>query len=152
MSIKIISKNRKAFHEYEILEKFEAGISLWGTEVKALREAKVNLGDGWVDLRSNGAFLCDVHIGHYTFGNIENHEEKRRRPLLLHKKEMDALYTKTVEKGMAVVPLAIYFKGDYVKVEIATARGKKAHDKRESSKEKDAKRDIARAFKKNQRD
>lgn len=143
--IKIISKNRKAFHEFEIGDKYEAGLSLLGTEVKALRDGRVNLNDGWVDLDAYGqAHLREVQIGHYTHGNQFNHDEKRPRQLLLNKAEIYKLMRATSEKGFSIIPLAIYFKGSWIKVEIGVGRGKKLHDKRESSKKKDASREMAR--------
>ena len=148
MAIKIISKNKKAFHDYQIGDSFEAGISLQGTEVKSLRGSKVNLSAGWVDVtRELQAWLNEVHIGHYEQGNRANHEETRPRRLLLHKHEMKKLSKAVEEEGYSIVPLKIYFKNGYVKVEIALGKGKKLHDKRQSSKEKDAKRDINRALK-----
>ncbi|MFW7379381.1 MAG: SsrA-binding protein SmpB [Oligoflexus sp.] len=148
MGIKVISKNKKAFHNYEIGDSMEAGIELLGTEVKALRAAKVNLGDGWVDIVNNSeAYLREVHIGHYSHGNIMNHEERRDRRLLLHKREIHKLIRAIDEKGYSVVPLKIYFKGRYIKIEIALGKGKKSYDKRESSKKKDANREISRALK-----
>jgi len=150
MGIKVISKNRKAFHNYEVSDSFEAGIELRGTEVKALRAAKVNLGDGWVDIvNGSEAFLREVHIGHYSHGNIMNHDERRDRKLLLHKREIIKLTRAISEKGFSVVPLKIYFKGRFIKVEIALGKGKKGYDKRESSKQKDANREISRALKDN---
>lgn len=148
MGIKVISKNKKAFHNYEVGDSYEAGIELMGTEVKALRAAKVNLGDGWVDITDKGeAYLRDVHIGHYSHGNIMNHPETRERRLLLHKREIIKLSRAIEEKGYSVVPIKIYFKGRYIKVEVALGKGKKAYDKRESSKQKDADREMARALK-----
>jgi SsrA-binding protein len=149
MGIKVISKNRKAFHEYEIGETYEAGIALVGTEVKSLRAGKVNLQDGWVEISSRKeAVLQDVVIGHYTHGNIFNHEEKRKRKLLLHKHELLKLSRSVAEKGYSLIPIKIYFKDSMVKVEIALGKGKKSHDKRESAKEKDAKHEMAKALKK----
>ena len=147
MGIKIISKNRKAFHNYEIGDSLEAGISLLGTEVKALRAAKVNLGEGWIDIRDGEAWLKDVHIGHYDHGNRFNHDETRPRRLLLHKREIKRLDRHSADTGYSIVPLKIYFKNSHIKVEIATGRGKKAHDKRDSQKKKEAKKDMARAIK-----
>jgi len=145
--IKVIASNKKAFHEYTIGDKYEAGIALQGTEVKALRDGRVNLNDGWVDLSGDEAILREVHIGHYSHGNIFNHIETRSRRLLLHAKEIAKLERAVQEKGFSLVPLRIYFKGRYVKIEIGLGKGKKSHDKRESSKEKDAKREISRAMK-----
>lgn len=146
MSIKIISKNRKAFHNYQIGDSLEAGIALQGTEVKALRAAKVNLQDGWVDIKNGEAFLKDVHIGHYSHGNRQNHLETRTRKLLFHKRELEKLERQMSEKGFSLVPLKMYFKGRHIKVEIGLGKGKKHFDKRESSKQKDAKRQIDRAM------
>lgn len=147
MSIKIITKNRKAYHEYEVGEKFEAGLELKGTEVKALRIGKVNINDGWVDITSQGeAILVDTTIGHYTHGNLFNHEETRPRRLLLHKNEIAKLLRGVSERGYSIIPLAVYFKGRYIKMEISLARGKKAYDKRQSEKTKDANREISRAI------
>jgi SsrA-binding protein len=147
--IKLIASNKKAYHEYNIGDKYEAGIALQGTEVKALRDGRCNLNDGWVELTNDEAILREVHIGHYTHGNIMNHMERRSRRLLLHSAEIKRLGRAVQEKGFSLVPLKIYFKGRYVKIEIGLGKGKKAHDKRESSKEKDAKREIHRAMKGN---
>jgi len=143
--IKVISSNKKAFHNYEIGEKWEAGIALKGTEVKALRDGRVNLSDGWVNITDDlEAVLMEIQIGHYTFGNLMNHEERRNRKLLLHAQEIGKLAKAVKQKGLSVVPTKIYFKGSFVKVEIAIGRGKKTHDKRESIKEKDVKRELSR--------
>lgn len=147
--IKLIASNKKAYHEYNIGDKYEAGIALQGTEVKALRDGRCNLSDGWVDLSNAEAILREVHIGHYSHGNIMNHMERRARRLLLNAAEIKKLERAISEKGFTLVPLKIYFKGRYVKLEIGLGKGKKAHDKRESSKEKDAKREIHRAMKGN---
>lgn len=145
--IKLIASNKKAYHNYEIGESWEAGIALRGTEVKALRDGRVNLGEGWVNITENNeAILMEIQIGHYAFGNIMNHEERRNRKLLLHAHELTRLAKQVNQKGLSVVPIKIYFKGSLVKVEIAIGRGKKSHDKRESNKEKDADREIARAM------
>ena len=146
MGIKVITSNRKAFHEYTISDKFEAGISLQGTEVKSAREGRVNLSAGWIDIRGDEAFLMDAQISHYSHGNRMNHEEKRKRKLLLHRREIIKLEQQIAEKGMTIVPLKMYFKGQFIKVEIGVGRGKKLHDKRQSQKKKEADRDIARAM------
>ncbi len=147
MTIKIIASNKSAFHEYEVLDRFEAGIELQGTEVKSLRSGKVNLSDGWVGFTPKGeAWLKQVHISPYSHGNQFNHHENRERRLLLHKSELAKLIDAVEKKGLTVVPLKIYFKEGWVKVEVAVARGKKLHDKRADSKEKTAKRELARAF------
>ena len=149
MDLKIISNNRKAFHEYTISEKYEAGIALTGTEVKSARAGKVNLTDGWVELDENGeAILRDVHIAKYSHGSYMNHEETRPRRLLLKKKEIAKLERATEEKGFTVVPLQMYFKDQYIKVEIGVAKGKHLHDKRDAAKTREANRDMARAMRK----
>ena len=146
--IKVISSNKKAFHNYEIGEKWEAGIALLGTEVKALRDGRVNLGDGWVEITDDlEAVLREVHIGHYSHGNIMNHAERRGRKLLLHRRELSKMQRSINEKGLSVVPLKIYFKGGYIKIEVGIGRGKKSYDKRQSNKAKDASKEIARAMK-----
>lgn len=148
MGIKVISKNRKAFHNFEIGDSYEAGIALLGTEVKALRAAKVNLTDGWIDISNGEAWLKDIHIGHYAQGNRHNHDESRNRRLLLKKKEISKLNRLISEKGYSIVPIKIYFKDSIIKVEIAIGKGKKLHDKRDAAKKKDAQKEIARAVKK----
>jgi len=146
--MKIIHHNKKARHNYELSTKFEAGMSLVGSEVKALREGRCNLGEGWVDLDTGEAILKDVHIGHYAQANIQNHEETRERRLLLQKHELKKLYQAVSQKGMAVVPIKIYFNKDSrIKLEIAIGKGKKLHDKREASKQRDAKRQMEKALK-----
>lgn len=149
MEHKVISTNRKAHFEYEISDRWEAGIVLTGTEVKALRDGRVNLQDGWVEITDSlEANLRQVNISHYTFGNINNHEPQRARKLLLNKNELRKLHEFTRQRGYTIVPLSMYFKGQRVKVEIGLARGKKLHDKREATKEREANRDIDRAMKK----
>ena len=147
MSEKVLISNRKAYHDYHIGDKIEAGIALVGTEVKSLRASKANLTDGWVEIGDHGIFLCDIFINHYSHGNIQNHEETRKRPLLLNKREIVKLQRAIEEKGMTIVPTKIYLKGRHIKVEIAPAKGKKNYDKRESQKKKDADRDIQRVMK-----
>lgn len=147
--IKIICKNRKAYYEYEIKESFEVGIALMGTEVKSIRHAKINIEDGWVEItQDQEAILRQVSIHPYTHGNIHNHPDKRPRKLLLKKKQLHHLFEEVHTKGLTLVPLKVYLKGSLVKLEIGLARGKKLYDKRESSKEKDADREIERAMKK----
>jgi SsrA-binding protein len=149
MGIKVVVKNRKAFHEYEITDRFEAGIELLGTEVKSIRAAKISLSEGFVEFRNQEAWLVNVHITQYTHGNINNHEEKRKRKLLLKKPEIIKLMTAAEQKGLSIVPTMVYLKGQLVKVEIALGKGKKLHDKRAASKEKDSNRDIHRALRNN---
>lgn len=147
MSEKIISNNRKAFHEYTIGEKLEAGIALTGTEVKSARLGKVNLSEGWVHIDEFGeAYLRETHIAKYSHGTFTNHEETRPRKLLLHKHEIAKLAQKIEEKGLTVVPLKMYFKDSIIKVEIGVAKGKQLHDKRDSSREREANRDVQRAM------
>ncbi len=148
MENKIITNNRKAFHEYVVSERYEAGMVLTGTEVKAARVGKVNLNDGWVAIDDHGeAFLYDAHIAKYSHGTYANHDETRPRKLLLSRKELAKLATKTEEKGFTIVPLKMYFKGQHIKLEIGVAKGKKAHDKRDSAAAKEAARSIERAMK-----
>ena len=149
MENKTLATNRKAHFEYEISERWEAGIVLTGTEVKALRDGRVTLQDGWVEVTDNlEAFLRQVNISHYAFGNIHNHEPQRARKLLLNKKELKEMHEYTRAKGYTIVPLSIYLKGQHIKVQIGLARGKKLHDKRETTKEREANRDMERALKK----
>jgi SsrA-binding protein len=140
-----LASNRKAFHEYEILDTFEAGISLLGTEIKSLRDHGGSLQDSYVIVSHGEAFLKNASIAPYKFGNIHNHEERRSRKLLLHKKEILKLESITREKGLTLIPLAMYLKKGLVKVKIASARGKKLHDKRAALKEREHKRAIDRA-------
>ena len=144
---KLIASNRKAFHDYFVLQKMEAGIALTGTEVKSLREAKVNLKDSYVNVDRGEAWLVGVHISPYTHGNRENHEPERKRKLLLHRREIDKLQAQIVEKGLTIVPLRLYFKSGRVKAEIAVVRGKKLFDKRESEKRRELDREAEAAMK-----
>jgi len=140
--------NRKAGHDYEILDTFEAGIVLLGTEIKSLRNNGGALQDSYVDVRNSGLWLLNCSIAPYSFGNIHNHEEKRERKLLMHKREIEKLARLKAEKGLQIIPLALYFnKKGIVKVRIATAKGKKAYDKRSSIKEREDTRAIQRALK-----
>ncbi|MBP6217861.1 MAG: SsrA-binding protein SmpB [Oligoflexales bacterium] len=146
-SIKIICQNRKAYHEYTILETLQAGIALTGTEVKSIREGKIKLDEGWIDITEHEeAILRQVHINPYHHGNIYNHAETRERKLLLKKKEIRRLANAVHAKGMSIIPLKVLFIGSMVKIQIGLAKGKKDYDKREDSKKKDAERDIQRAF------
>ncbi len=145
---KTIAKNRRAFHEYEILETFEAGIELTGTEVRSLRENHCQLTDCFALIRDGEVWLNNVHIAPFSQGNINNADPDRRRKLLLHKNQIRFLQQKVAEKGMTLVPLRMYFKENgLVKVELAVARGKKLYDKRSAMKERDTKREIDRALK-----
>src|SRR5688500_6375555 len=129
---KLIASNKKALHDYFIVQKFEAGMALTGTEVKALRDGKAQLKDAYVIFKNDEAYLFGAHISPYTHGNLQNHDPERTRKLLLHRKEIEKLRVQTVEKGLSVVPLRLYFKGSRAKVEIAIVRGKKQYDKRDT--------------------
>lgn len=142
----VIATNRKATHDFEIHEKFEAGLVLVGSEVKSLRAAKVTMADGWVEIRKHQAFLHGIQINEYSQANRWQHEVARIRKLLLHKREIAKLGTKTLIKGYTLIPLQLYFKGARVKAELALVTHKKQHDKRESSKKADAQREIDRAM------
>ena len=139
--------NRKAFHNYEILETFEGGLSLLGTEVKSLRNNGGNLQDAYLIVSDNNVILKNASIAPYRFGNVHNHEEKREREVLLHKREILKLKTLTQEKGLTLIPIALYLKKGFVKVKIGVARGKKAYDKRAALKEREHKRAMDRAMK-----
>lgn len=152
MAGKTIIENRKARHEYLFLEKYEAGIELFGTEVKSLRAGKASLVDAFARVEKGEVWLYNLHISPYDFGNINNHEEKRPRRLLLHKSEIARLYASVREMGLTLIPVRLYFAGSLVKVELALARGKKLYDKRDSMAERDSKRQIERAMKEKNRD
>jgi len=147
MGEKLICNNKKAYHDYFIEEKYEAGMVLTGTEVKSLRMGKANLNDAFVQIRSGEAFLNNLHISPYEFGNRENHDPDRLRKLLMHKKEIVKLFSKIREQGYTVIPLRLYFKNGMVKAEIGLAKGKKLYDKREDLKKKDHKREVDQALK-----
>jgi SsrA-binding protein len=144
---KLIASNRKAYHDYFVLQKLEAGIALTGTEVKSLREGKANLKDSYVNFQHGEAYLFGAHISPYTHGNRENHDPERPRKLLLHRREIDKLLGQVVEKGLTIVPLRLYFKKGKVKTEIAVVRGKKLFDKRAAEKRREADRETAAAIK-----
>lgn len=152
MAGKTIIENRKARHEYLFLGKYEAGIELFGTEVKSLRAGKASMVDAFARVEKGEVWLYNLHISPYDFGNINNHEEKRPRRLLLHKSEIARLYASVREKGLTLIPVRLYFAGSLVKVELALARGKKLYDKRDSMAERDSKRQIERAMKEKNRD
>lgn len=147
MSEKLICNNKKAYHDYFIEEKFEAGMVLKGTEVKSLRMGKANLNDSFALIKNGEAYLHNLHILAYDFGNRENHDPDRMRKLLLHKKEIVKLFSRIREQGYSVVPLRLYFKAGLVKVELGMAKGKKLYDKRDDMKKKDMHRDVAVALK-----
>ena len=147
MSEKIVCRNKKARHDYFILDTLEAGIILQGTEVKSLREGKANLKDSFAKVKKDEVFLYNLHISPYSHGNVYNHDPTRTRKLLLHKREIKRLIGKAEEKGLTLIPLDIHFSNGLAKVSLALARGKKVYDKREDLKKKDADREVERAFK-----
>ncbi len=142
--IKVIAQNRKARHEYEILQTLEAGIVLLGSEVKALRNGRVNLGDSYGEIKRGEVWLQKMHVGPYEMANRQNHEPFRPRKLLLNRREIRKLAPRLEEGGRTLVPLKVYFKHGLVKVELALARGKKLYDKRDDKARRDAERQIAR--------
>lgn len=142
--IKVIATNRKAFHDYHIDQEYEAGLALTGTEIKSVRAGQVNLRDSYVQVRNGEAWLINTHIAPYDHASRENHDPRRERRLLLHKKEIFRLAGKVQEKGFTIIPLRIYLKGNKAKVEIALARGKKQYDKREAIAERDSQRQVER--------
>jgi SsrA-binding protein len=146
-SLKTIAENRKARHEYFILEAFEAGIELFGTEVKSIREGSVNLKDSWCSIEKGELFLNGCHISPYEKGNIFNKDPLRVKRLLMHKREITRLYGKIKLEGLTLIPISLYFKGSKVKVQVGLCKGKKLYDKRAADAEKMAKRDIDRAVK-----
>lgn len=147
MGEKLICSNKKAYHDYFIEEKLEAGLVLQGTEVKSLRGGKANLNDAFMLVRDGEAYLHNLNISPYEFGNRQNHQPDRNRKLLLHRREIDRLYGRIREKGLSVIPLRLYFKDGLVKVEIGLAKGKKLYDKREDMKAKDSHREMAQLLK-----
>lgn len=146
MSLKIVASNPKAFHDYFIEDRYEAGIVLTGSEIKSVREGRVNLRDSFVLIKDGEAWLMDAHIAPYKQAGRENHDPRRPRKLLLHRYQINRLMGKVKEKGYTIVPLQIYIKGRWAKVEIALARGKKQYDKRRAIAEREAERKIRRAL------
>lgn len=144
-AVRVLIDNRRARHEYILEQSFEAGIALLGSEVKSLRAGQANLQEAFVQLKDDGAWLLGLHISPYRHTTRDPHEPLRKRRLLLHRHELQKLEKAVKQKGMTLVPTRIYLKGSRIKVEVAIARGKKAHDKREALKERDAKREMARA-------
>lgn len=141
---KVISTNRKAFHDYHIVEKFEAGLELVGSEVKSLREGRANIKDAYAVIRNSEVFLIGMHIAPYSHTGYTGHEPYRDRKLLLHHQEIKRLYRHVSVKGHTIVPLSIYFRNSWAKVEIAIAKGKRSYDKRASITERDQKRALER--------
>ena len=150
-NIKIISQNRKANHNYFVIESIEAGIELYGTEVKSLRNGSVNLKDSWCSIIDGELFVNNMHIGAYEKGNIFNKDPLRVRKLLIHKKEIFKLLGQTKLQGFSIIPLSLYFKGSHAKLKIGLCKGKKLYDKRSELAKKSAQRDIDRAYKEKNR-
>lgn len=150
-NIKTIAKNKKAFFEYFVLESFEAGISLSGTEVKSVRAGGVSLKEAWCVVENGELIIKQMHISPYDHGNIFNKDPKRSRKLLMHKKEIMRLLGAVKTQGLTLIPLSVYFKGSYIKVQVGLCKGKQLHDKREVAAKKDADRAISRALKENNR-
>lgn len=151
-SIKVITENRKARHDYHIHESYEAGVVLTGTEVKSLRAGKANLKDAYARIEKSELILHNVHISPYEQGNRFNHDPLRARKLLMHRGEIDKLIGKTKEKGYTLVPLKLYFSHGLVKLQLGLATGKKNYDKRQDMAERDAKREMDRAFRERQKE
>ncbi len=145
--IRPLASNKRATHEYQILESLEAGLELSGTEVKAARSGKVQLRDSYVEFRDGQAYLIGAHISPDSHGNRENHLPERPRRLLLSRRELDKLYGRTQIQGLTVIPLSFYLKGNWIKVEIVLAQGKKLYDKRETERKKEAEREATAAMK-----
>lgn len=146
-STKIVAQNRKALHDYFVLETFEAGIELCGTEVKSVRGGRVNLKDSWCAVNKGELFVNGMHISPYEQGNIFNKDPLRVRKLLMHKKEINRLFGQVKQDGCSIIPLSMYFKGSLVKLKIGLCKGKKLYDKRSAMAQKAAKRDIERSMK-----
>ena len=142
--IKIIATNRKANFQYSILKKYEAGIVLLGTEVKSLRDSKVNLQESYGKFKKDGLWLVNCHISEYKYGNLNNHEPLREKKLLLNKSELKRIKDQLQEKGLTLIPLKIYFNGSLIKIEMGIAKGKKLYDKRESIKKREIERKLKR--------
>ena len=145
--IKVVARNREAYHEYFVEEEFEAGIELFGTEVKSIRQGTLNLKDAWCGIKDGELLVNQMHISPYEKGNIFNKDPRRSRRLLMHKQEIMRLYGKVKQDGYSIIPLSVYFKGSRVKLCVGLCKGKKLYDKRQSAAERDAKRQIDRAMK-----
>jgi SsrA-binding protein len=146
-TIRWLARNRRARRDYELLETLEAGVALTGTEVKSARAGRVQLKDSYVEVKDGEAWLIGVHISPYAPGNRENHEPERPRKLLLHRREIDRLLGATTRRGLTVIPLSVYLKGNNIKVEIAVAQGRKLYDKREAKRRREEEREAAAAIK-----
>ena len=148
---KTVAQNKKAYHDYFILEEYEAGIELFGTEIKSIRQGKLNLKDSWCNIVGGEIFVNGMHISPYDHGNIFNKDPKRNRKLLMHKREIMRLLGLVKQQGLTLIPLSIYFKGSLVKVQLGLCRGKQLHDKRATAAKRDADRAIDRAIKEQNR-
>ena len=144
---KTVAQNKKAYHDYFVLEEYEAGIELFGTEIKSIRQGKINLKDAWCNIVDGEIFVNGMHISPYDHGNIFNRDPMRVRKLLMHKKEIQKMVGKIAQKGYTIVPVEVYFKGSLVKVQVALAKGKKLYDKRQDIAKKDQRREAERDFK-----
>jgi SsrA-binding protein len=144
--IQVVARNRRARHDYEILETFEAGLVLRGTEVKSLRAGRASLNESFAQITDNELWAYGLHIPEYTLGTWNNHEPRRTRKLLLHRKEIDRLASQVAERGLTIVPLSLYFSGGRAKMELALARGKRSYDKRHDLAQRDAAREVDRAL------
>lgn len=143
---KLVADNRKAFHDYFVLDRIEAGLVLTGTEIKSAREGRVQLRDAYGDIVNGEAWLMNAHFSPYSHGNIWNHEPTKKRKLLLHKREIEKLSSKGLEKGLTLIPLKLYLKEGLLKCELGVCRGKKSHDKREATAERDQQREAQQAM------
>lgn len=150
-SLKVVAQNKKAYHDYFVEEKYEAGIELFGTEVKSIRKGTLNLKDSWCSIVGGEIFVNGMHVSPYEQGNIYNKDPLRVRKLLMHKREIEKLFSLTKQQSYTLIPLSVYFLGSKVKVEVGLCKGKKLYDKREDAAKKSDKRDIERALKENQR-
>ena len=142
--LQTVARNKKAFHDYFVLESFEAGIELFGTEVKSVRQGKINLKDAWCSIEGGEIFVNGMHISPYEFGNIFNRDPMRKRRLLMHKREINRLYGQLKQQGLTLIPLSAYFNRGRLKIQVGLCKGKKNYDKRESIARKDAEREAAR--------
>lgn len=150
-SIKVVAQNKKAYHDYFVEEKYEAGIELFGTEVKSIRKGALNLKDSWCSIVKGEIFVNGMHVSPYEQGNIYNKDPLRVRKLLMHKREIEKLFSLIKQQSYTLIPLSVYFSGSKVKVEVGLCKGKKLYDKREDAAKRSAKRDIERAMKENNR-
>ena len=150
-SIKVMARNREAYHEYFVEEEMEAGIELCGTEVKSIRQGTLNLKDAWCGIKNGELIINQMHISPYEQGNRFNPDSKRPRRLLMHKREIMRLFGKVKQDGYSLIPLSVYFKGKWAKMEVGLCRGKKLYDKRDADAERSAKREMERAFKEQNR-